>query len=246
MEQEERIEEYLKGNLSPLKKVAFEKELATNPNLQRNVEEQRAVMVGVKEYFQEQTLKHFQTLEEQANKQKKYNTTTLIKWSSLLVAASVLFFLWFKNPFQGTSNAILYASYYTTYPNYVDNIERNDSSAQTAYQTAFFAYEQQNYQQAIQIFESLDSKQDPALQFYWGLSLLELEQYTEAILHLEQAYKAPKHRYSDNALWYQALGYLKLEEYKKAKIAFQQLIKDQSTYRVKAADILEALEKLNS
>lgn len=241
MEQEERIEQYLKESLSPLEKAAFEKELAANPNLQRSLEEHRAVVLGVKEYFQEQTLNHFQNLEQKAVK-KKHQTSTLIRWSSLLVAASVLFFLWIKNPFQDTSKDMLYASYYTTYPNYVENIERSDPAVQSTYQNAFFAYEQQNYQQAAAAFESLNSKQDPVLQFYWGLSLLELEQYQEAILHLEQAANAPKYRYSDNALWYQALAYLQLENYEKAKTSLQQVINNQSTYKVKAAELLDKLE----
>lgn len=245
MEQEERIEQYIKGTLSPTETAIFEKELDENIELQKIVEEHLTVMLGVKSYFQDQTLAHFQTLEQQAIQQNR-KKITFLQWGSLVAAASILVLLWLNNPFQSISSNELYATYYTTYPNYVQNIERSDPKEQISYQNAFFAYEQQDYQQAIQTFKALNLPKDPVIEFYWGLSYLELKQYKAAILHLERAAKNPNHRYYNHSIWYQGLALIQTKDYEKATVVFKQLTVKDNPYQEKAATLLNEIKKLRS
>jgi tetratricopeptide (TPR) repeat protein len=252
MENDEYIEFYFKGLLNDEDLQSFESKLNSDPEFKKEVELHRAVIHGVKEFFQEKTLNHFADLEKQAalsTPDKRVKVISL-SYKILAFAASVVLILWIWNPFYSVNGEELFATYYTSYLNYDENVEDSLNRSDN-YKKAFFAYEQKKYKDACSLFELTgkvyqartpeDIDNEAVIEFYWGMSLLELDKLQDALLHLQKSVNADKHRYSDNANWYMALILIRLGNYDEARSALLPLIDNNSSYKEKAEKIIGLL-----
>ena len=75
----------------------------------------------------------------------------------------------------------LYTAYFEPYENVVHPIERGNPVQDLA-SSAFLAYENEDYEEAIRLFEQLAGESpDPYVDFYSGIVLLQLDRDDEAI-----------------------------------------------------------------
>jgi tetratricopeptide (TPR) repeat protein len=235
------VDRYLEGNLSERERTAFEERLLQDEMLRQEVSEIKLIRGGIIRLARATSLKKLQDLEGTLPPVK---TNKTIHWTNiwLQVAAGIsllavcAYLLWprTQEPTQ------IFAEHFEPYPNIimptVRGVVENDSTVKAQ---AFRAYDQQDYVLAIQLFEKL-SVQDEAVLLYLGNSYLASGQPEKALLLFEKVLNNYE-VFDEQAEWYVAVTYLKLEEREKAREALQKVVARNSSYKSKAQLILDKL-----
>ena len=180
------------------------------------------------------------------NIQKKSRLTMLPKkW---LVAASVFilasFGLYSVKTVYFPSNEAIYETYFQSCRNTIQPVVRGENPNTIEYR-AFVAYEAHDYYKAINLFNSVTDPEASYINFYKGLSYMEINKLTRAIDLLYPITKAENlegksANFDEKAKWYLALAYIKNNENKKA-IEELSLISNQPSGTYKKEEALEVL-----
>lgn len=183
--------------------ATFAEELAFRKNLKDGIHiNERARIKAV--------IKQFETTNKKQTFQQKY-----FKW--IAAATTITFILialnqYTKNPKPET----LFQEFYTGYPNIIAPTERSSQNTDSLTQTAFAAYDQQEFKEALEGFKILEAQQKTDYtSLYMGICYLELKNSVEAIEKLQKAV-ALNNDYSLTAKWYLALAYLQNDQPKSA------------------------------
>jgi tetratricopeptide (TPR) repeat protein len=167
------------------------------------------------------------------------------KW---LVAASVFvlasFGLYSVKTVYFPSNEVIYETYFTSCRNTIQPVVRGENPNTIEYR-AFVAYEAHDYYKAINLFNSVADPEAPYINFYKGLSYMEINKLPRAIELLDPISKAENLEgksadFDEKAKWYLALAYIKNNENKKA-IEELSLISNQPSGTFKKEEALEVL-----
>lgn len=171
------------------------------------------------------------------------------KW---LVAASVFilasFGLYSVKTVYFPSGEAIYETYYKSPRNTTQPVVRGENPNTIEYR-AFVAYEAHDYYKAINLFNSVADPEAPYINFYKGLSYMEINKLTKAIELLYPITKAinlegKSANLDQKARWYLALAYIKNNENKKA-IEVLSLISNQPSGTFKKEEAVEVLAFLN-
>ena len=168
-------------------------------------------------------------------------TTKIISIGPWLVAASVIFllglsmwFLLFNSTDLNTDQ--LYAANFEPYDNVVHPIERGNSVTDLKTK-AFTAYEEADYNLALELFKELQVQQsDPSIPFYKAIVLMQLQKYQDAIPILE-SYINNNGQLKDRATWYLALAHLKQGDISESTIQLKKLV-EMGSFKKDAAEKL--------
>ncbi len=167
------------------------------------------------------------------------------KW---LVAASVFilasFGLYSVKTVYFPSNEVIYETYFTSCRNTIQPVVRGVKPNTIEYR-AFVAYEAHDYYKAINLFNSVANPEASYINFYKGLSCMEINKLTRAIELLYPITKAENLEgksadFDAKAKWYLALAYIKNNDNKKA-IEELSLISNQPSGTFKKEEALEVL-----
>lgn len=243
----ETIGKYLKKELSPAEQSAFEDRLLTDPTLAEEVKLQQEVEYGMDAYYsREQWKARLQeteaALRAEEDKQKWWSRKRLF-WlaataASLLILLTAGYFFFSSSP----SAPQLFEAYYQPYPNVAAPLERSGNEKEAS--GPFALYEQGAYEAAVPAFEKAMANQQnpqPALNFYYAISLLETGKTNEAITKLEMVNNSRDLRFAKPARWYLALAYLKQNQPGEAKKLLKEMVEESADYREKAAQLLNEL-----
>lgn len=218
----EQIDAYLKGNMSPEERTAFEQEMHRNEALAALVNEQRLLMEGIKYHHRNRLvdiLKEEEQLIVQEENEKESKSKIVPLWQRPLViaiAASVLVLVLIRLIFSpGTVNPekvyAQFAEHYTS-----DLVQRDIQMDCMQVQEAALAYNQQKYGEAIgpldvlrknsEVMETckIDRKE---VELLLGISLLntnEIEQSRDLLRQLVEE--------SETARWNYILSFVKTGE----------------------------------
>jgi len=109
--------------------------------------------------------------------------------------------------------------------------------------TALQKYEDENYEEALLLFEQLleKRKDDMAVNLYSGISYLEMEKYQKATHTFQTIIADDNNLFIEQAEWYLAMCYVKTDENGKAKELLDELIKKESYYKEMARQIKKEL-----
>lgn len=109
--------------------------------------------------------------------------------------------------------------------------------------TALQKYEDEDYKQALILFEQLleKRKDDMAVNLYSGISYMEVEKYQKATHSFQSIITDNNNLFIEQAEWYLAMCYLKTEDNTKAKELLDELIKKESYYKEMAKKIKDEL-----
>jgi tetratricopeptide (TPR) repeat protein len=240
-EEQDNIDNYLTGNVSEPERTAFEQRLQTDESLRAVVEEQTLLREGIARASRKEILQSLRELEASL---PAAEAPAIPLWRNawLQVAAGVslltvcAYLLW---P-TAQEPATLFADYFEPYPNVIMPTVRgaveNDSTVKAQ---AFRAYDRQEYTKAIELFETLNLQDATAL-LYLGNSYLASGQPEKALPLLEKVLNNYD-VFHEQAEWYIAISYLKLEERDKAKEALRKVVVREGSYKSKAQLILEKL-----
>jgi len=167
------------------------------------------------------------------------------KW---LVAASVFILatigLYSVKTEYFPSNEVIYDTYFQSCRNTIQPVVRGENPNTIEYR-AFVAYEAHDYYKAINLFNSVADPEAPYINFYKGLSYMEINKLNRAIELLYPITKAKNLKgksanFDEKAQWYLALAYIKNNENKKA-IEELSLIGNQPPDTYKKEEALEVL-----
>ncbi|MGB5943040.1 MAG: hypothetical protein WBG71_09175 [Leeuwenhoekiella sp.] len=225
---EELINTYFERKLSPEEQRQFEELYENDPEFREEVafrEDLKKVVTRqergqIKERLQQ--LKSIQQVSPEVNKVRR-----LYPWvvAAASIAAILVIMMYVVNPIgQQTNYDALYAENFTPYENVVHPIQRGDAAASLETE-AFTAYEFNKYEKAAQLFEELQKQStENYLNFYRGISLMQLNRHQEATKELKY-YLSTGGTLDVRAKWYLGLCYLKLDKPEIAQDFFLAVIK---------------------
>lgn len=155
--------------------------------------------------------------------------------ASLVLFASLGVWLWQQN-----QSSRLYDDYFQGYEQTEMVITRN--APQSLKRAAFNAYDMEDYEQAISYLEQIKAaEQTDYVDFYLGLSHLQLGDADKALPYFETVI-AQDSKYAAEALWYAALGQLKIKNKQRAANYLSQLLNKGGFKQQEAKALLEDIQ----
>ncbi|MDH7446014.1 tetratricopeptide repeat protein [Aquimarina sp. 2201CG14-23] len=236
----EKIEEYLAMVLSEEDMVAFEKEMAADPELRDEVEKQRELhhILSDKDTldFKEKIQKIAAEIKQE---ESKANTTSFFSYwkiaASIIIILGVGGLLW-NNLDTKTTFSDLYASHYVPYP--AEDVTRGET--ENKLDTILKEYTNGNYEKVIRELQKITTlSKVEQLRLYLGNSYLNTNKEQEAILQFERISDTSK--YYEDASWYRALTYLKLGDSKTSKEILESIIQYNGIYKENAMKLIEKI-----
>ena len=222
----DRIERYLRDELTAEERTAFEAEMAADPELKNEVELHRMVhdtLGDPAEHAFRQTLGDVAT--EFHAKQRTQSKTRRLNpnWRIVSMAASVLLlvgvFAWLN-----TRQSAGGFDSFEPYAMVLTQRSQADTAAMDVLITrAVQQYESEEYQAAATSFAQLKAMDPSAVSFafYEGVSRLAVEQYDEAIAIFRQVLDTPDHLLIEQSRWYLGLALWKSGDEDGAREVFQ-------------------------
>lgn len=159
--------------------------------------------------------------------------------ASLLLASSLLIYLFSQNPMEKD----IFSKYFKPYPNTIPIIRGEESVDQL--KLAMIEYEFENYTETVLILDKL-LKNDPdnsTALFYSGISNLYLDKTTQAIKQLKRVVGSSESDFKIQAAWYLGLAYLKNRDAENAREVFNKIISEDHWYKQQSIEILELLNE---
>jgi len=256
----EQIEAYLSGELSGDALASFEALLSGNEALREEVVLARQINLMAKnefdreqlpqnEYTQElrtflksdraQELKNAlknaeQSYQQQSNPPKSRRKFYIAAILVLLLGAT-FFFQMFKQP----SSEKMYANYFSLED--MPSLTQRDDG-ESSLKLALSAFKTKDYSAANNNFKeylSLNANADPRIYLYTGISLLEMDQFENALLEFDKLIDSESLDRS-KGYWFKALAYLKVGNNTKAKEVLSELQSTDFNFN-KAQQLLEDL-----
>ncbi|WP_111706873.1 tetratricopeptide repeat protein [Lutibacter citreus] len=212
------FDNYLNNELVGEELTSFEKRLQSDADFKQEFEIYKSLNSSLSSKFEnekdEQALR--QTLNDLGSKyikttKKETKVIPLFNYKKLLVAASIALligFFVFKN-----GNPV-----YSDFSNHnnLDIVARGDSNNTKS--KAEKAFNSKNYIEALKQLTTLSNEHpnDVEIQLYKGISLLELNKYSEADAIFEKI-STGSSAFTTKATWYKALNYLKQKKFEDCK-----------------------------
>ncbi len=240
----ELIDRYFDNSLSPKEQLLFN-DLLQNDLVFKNEFIFRKDLKKVIAVSQQEDLKTSLGKFEDKIQQNSRLMMLPKKW---LVAASVFILatigLYSVKTEYFPSNEVIYETYFQSFRNTIQPVVRGENPNTIEYR-AFVAYEAHDYYKAINLFNSVADPEASYINFYKGLSYMEINKLSRAIELLipiaeAENLKGKSVNFDEKAKWYLALAYIKNNEDKKA-IEELSLISNQPSHTYKKEEALEVL-----
>lgn len=240
----ELVIRYIDDQLKPEEKTKFEADLLVNKLLHEEYENQKVMNTMLADESLHDLYDTVNNVEEELEKEEIGRRRRMYIWYAAAASVVILFTLSFLLPIlrKDGIGETLYAENYTTASSIVSN--RSVPEDLLPLESALKAYDKLQFTKSSQLFEEY-LKSEPkniTAQFYLGLSFMELNKMEDAILHLKLFTELKTNVYSDQALWYLALCYLKMENMVQAKIILNQIVVKSQFQKENAQAILKQLE----
>lgn len=239
METAELIENGLDKNTSKENLEELKTRMSTDPDFSRQVKEETLVLNAFDEIKAMELKQRLENIESDImdEQNEKSNFHPMLKWAAVF-ALFMMLSTWFFFK-ESQSSQELFITYYTIYPNVEQPVVRSDANQQGAWRL----YSSGNYDDAYQQFQySLrNGNTNEASWFYLGICAIELNRFNQAEQAFNKVISINEGRYLEQARWYMALTYLKANRNNEAKLALQQIESTNSSYSVKASELLNAM-----
>jgi tetratricopeptide (TPR) repeat protein len=246
----ELLENKLSGELSVDELEAFDMDLENDPDLMAEFELHQEIDEAIQESEVIELRKKLDLIHDltQNKKQPGLLRTILRHKLSRIAAASFVVLLVITSlslnlllPDNNMSNESLFKIYYQ--PDAALLIRGDNGQDETIFE-AFQLYENKEYNTALELFSQVlnNDQQNIPVQFYSGISNIELGQYRDALLPFSFVMQHKQNLYVERAEWFAALCHLKLNEKKSAVDLFKQISLSNSSYKDKAREILKSIQ----
>ncbi len=214
------IEGYFQNSLSPKERLMFNELIQKDEEFKNEFLFQKDLKRAISNH-QDQELK--KTLGEFEGKLQKSSLFSIVpaKW---MAAASIILLLslgtWTIRNYAFPSDERIFETYYQPYPNTVMPIVRGSEVNSIEY-SAFAAYESGDYHKAINLFNSLENKEERHIQFYTAMCHLSVGKSNRAIQMLlplanDASNQIDRMDWRQKAQWYIGLAYIQQGKEKEA------------------------------
>ena len=247
MKNPDRIEKYLKGEMSDMEKEKFETEIKANPELQKEVNLVKDVDVFLSDQEELKFREKINTIV--ANERLHYkkrsiilNSNTFIRAASVLLIiglAAYCFIIINQNKYEK-----LFEKYYTSYEyTEIYRSENNQDVENSRLQQALILYNNNEYNKAIELFniEIQSNNKNTIVNFLTAICYIELEEIDKAISQLERLTNEENTLFDETIKWYLSLCYIKIEDKDKADMVLNTLGSYDNFYSEKANQILKRI-----
>jgi hypothetical protein len=228
-EQMERIDAYLRREMSAAEHSKFEAELATDAKLRSAFEAHQHLLAGIELEGARQTLTAVMTLAPARPLWRRVAPY-------LAVAATVLLLLVFFWPRQEKPEA-LFAEHFAPAPGLPTTLGETDALRQAE---GMVAYKRGEYAQALEQWTPLLQNEavSDTLRFFAGVAELGRGQAAAAEKQLKLLTQSVASPYQAAARWYLALAYVRQGQWAAARVELRAL-EGNDTYRAQAKALLE-------
>lgn len=229
----EKIEGYLNQSLNADERENFERQLEADTELEQEFELHKSLHQELSDTDALEFRKKIIVIA--AGLKKKNNKTFIWRYAAMfLVLMGAASFLWLQTE---TSNDDIFNTYYTVYP--VEDVIRGDNEIKKN-QIAKY-YSEENYEKVIPELNEFCSKNpnNQLFKVYLGNALLQTGQFEKAVI-VFQSVKNDNINY-ENALWYSALSYVKLNKLSQASGILENLITYDGVHKKNAEALLKEL-----
>jgi hypothetical protein len=225
-------------------KTSFEKELETDQSLinelllHHEVDKAIAKETKIKNFRHSLDAIHQEHVEPRKNKIINLQNKWYWAAASITVFSGTAIYTFSKN---AQSSQKLYKNYYEVWqPGFVTRGIETES----VNDAIMALFEQQDYQLCIEKIQNLDKEAviSPKIQLIHGCSLMELGKFNEAIKVFNYFESQDYTIYTETALWYKALSYLRNDNLDLAKANLQKISDNENTYATEAKELLKKLK----
>lgn len=243
----ELIERYLNRNLRGNELSEFEKMLSNNPGFRKEVNLHREINEALREKdvmkLRNKLMSIQATPKQGKNRSKVLRMFTPNRYlsASVAAAASIILIIGGILLFSKTDSVnkdSLYSNFYD--PEEAITIVRSGGNTEDiTLKEAMMAYQDKNYESAIELFSK--EPQNNLAKFYMGLSYMETGSSEKAIELFNELIKHQENLFVEQAEWYLALSYLKINDYDNAKTLLSKIANSENIYQNDAKKILKNL-----
>ena len=226
MNKEDLIEKYFTDTLSNEERILFDKLLQNDQEFKEEFIFRKELKQSIAHQQRETIKKTLQGFEDNLNRKKVFPLKYWLAAASVVLVLSLGYFAFSK--YNASQPEKLFASNFTPYENVVHPTVRN-SKDESIESKAFSAYDNGSYYKAINLFNSVENKEDDYIRFYKAMSFLALSKNQEAIdlllpLATNPEASSAKYKWHAKANWYLGLAYLNNNETDRAKSQFNVVI----------------------
>lgn len=247
----ELIENYLSGNLPPEESALFEKELLADEELKtlfnmyrtidtdmKNAEKYKDQESALKNTLQNLNAKYFKAEAPVVQMSRKNN---FARMAMAAAAGLVLILAAYFAFFQSSNNPTQLADKYVQHE--LTHLSLTMDGIQDSLQIGMAAYNDKDYQKALQIFEGLykDHPDDSYVLKYKGLAYLLTKNYDKALSSFDEL-AAKKHLFSNDGLFLKAVTLLERNQSgdkDAAKQLLEQVVNEKTEGNAKAEEWLK-------
>jgi hypothetical protein len=239
------IEQYLANEMAPSERVAFKKELRSNPDLAEELKLSQSIDSAI---IRDDIIDLRRKLIAAINASRIVKAEVPVvrintrKWwyaaASLLALCAVATTLYLQTN-RSLSNDSLFTQYYNS-ENIIDQTRGDQNIVE-----AVIKFQQKDFRTASVLFKSILDKDNSniAVWFYYGISNIETKNYDNSIKAFTAIINQKDNLYIEHAEWYLGLCYLKNNQKDKAIDQFVMVASNPDNFhRQEAKNILEKLQ----
>ena len=227
--------------------MLFENALANDASLKSEYLLRKDIDNAIKEHDIILLREQLNEIAEVSSSRSDSGLFTIIKHSKKWVAAAAITLLLalggstYLITNQPVSNEKVFNEYYKPYKVTI-SYRSADNELNNMLTSAFQAYKDQNFTQALALFQKvLNKREDIAARMYSGISYIELEEYRKANKSFRKVLDGGDNLFLDQAKWYLAMCYLKVGNLDKAKHWLNNLKSTSNFYKERANEVLSEL-----
>jgi hypothetical protein len=256
MSNSDLINKYLKGEMDAQERTAFENEMKNNSELAEEVKLHREIDETLKDTdvleFHQQLDAIYKKLNEEGQlssrpiEKKSKQRIIHLRWYYaaasfvILLGISAVLYLILRPPL----NERLYAMYFKPYDGTI-NVRSGNQRAVSEMQSALDAYNNEDFKTAWAMLKDISDKDktNAKAYFFRGMSAMEINEPDDAIASFNNVIKHETSLYIDQAIWYQALCYLKKDDNVDALIQLTKVVETNGNHKPEAEEIIGKLKK---
>jgi len=242
------IERYFEGNLTPEEELFFIEEMKKSDSFKSEVEQYEFVFKGFRVAQEKQLRNQLKAYDNELDwKLKKKRKKPYRAIISALSVAAVLAIALLLGDFSGSTstNTGLAINFFKPYPNVIAPVSRG-GGLDSDFFRAMKLYEAQEYSSAISLYDDLipSSEFKNELYFYKGLSLLAEGNAEQALYNFDLMVEGSN--FDEPRKWYRSIALIHLDETSTATTLLEQIIDEQSYFKIYAEDLLDSLQTIRN
>ena len=211
-----------------------------NPELSEIYDLNKALFVGIRNKGRQQILEQLKYLDSEYDNEKNSKSKSIYYWlvAAVLILSVCIGAVWFSNNTDKSQN--LFDAYFQHFELLETNATRGGFSQESLLFKSTNIYSEREYSKAIELFRDAIDSTYQIENMYLGVSYLGNDNPRKAI-EVFKKYIYSKGAFKNDANWYIALSYIKLNDFESAQMFLREVV-DNENAGIKASELMKKLE----